>query len=64
MILSDLRTYLQQQRRVSLADLVTHFNIDADALRGMLSKWIAKAMSVLCHWNRPVGQVAVNVTPP
>lgn len=42
MILSDLRDYLKQQHRVSLADLVTHFNIDADALRGMLSKWISK----------------------
>jgi len=42
MILSDLRSYLQQQRRVSLADLVTHFDIDADALRGMLGKWIRK----------------------
>ena len=42
MILSDLRPYLQQQRRVSLADLVNHFGIDADALRGMLGKWISK----------------------
>jgi hypothetical protein len=42
MILSDLRSYLKQQHRVSLADLVTHFGIDADALRGMLSKWINK----------------------
>jgi hypothetical protein len=42
MILSDLRSYLKQQHRVALADLVNHFNIDADALRGMLSKWISK----------------------
>ncbi len=42
MILSDLRSYLKQQHRVSLADLVIHFNMDADALRGMLSKWISK----------------------
>ena len=42
MILSDLRSYLKQQRRVALADLVNHFNIDADALRGMLGKWISK----------------------
>jgi hypothetical protein len=42
MILSDLRSYLQQQHRVTLNDLVIHFHIDADALRGMLGKWISK----------------------
>jgi Mn-dependent DtxR family transcriptional regulator len=42
MILSDLRSYLKQQHRVALADLINHFNIDADALRGMLNKWISK----------------------
>lgn len=42
MILSDIRDYLRTQRRVPLADLVNHFDIDADALRGMLRKWMAK----------------------
>ena len=42
MILSDLRSYLKQQHRCALADLVTHFNMDADALRGMLDKWVRK----------------------
>jgi hypothetical protein len=42
MILSDLRDYLRKQRRVALADLVNHFGVDADALRGMLGKWMAK----------------------
>lgn len=42
MILSDLRQYLQTQKRVALSDLVLHFNIDATALRGMLSKWVGK----------------------
>lgn len=42
MILSDLRDYLRKQRRVALADLVNHFGVDADALRGMLDKWITK----------------------
>ncbi|GAB6141872.1 FeoC-like transcriptional regulator [Methylosoma difficile] len=42
MILSDLRQYLKQQHRVALKDLVNHFNVDADALRGMLGKWISK----------------------
>jgi putative ferrous iron transport protein C len=42
MILSDLRSYLQQHQRVSMADLVTHFHTDAAALRGMLEKWKSK----------------------
>lgn len=42
MILSDLRSYIKEQRRIALADLVAHFNIEADALRGMLDKWIGK----------------------
>ena len=42
MILSDLRTYLRVQQRVALIDLVNHFDMDADAIRGMLGKWISK----------------------
>lgn len=42
MILSDLRNYLKQQRKVALSDLVNHFNMDANALRGMLGIWINK----------------------
>jgi putative ferrous iron transport protein C len=41
-ILSDLRVYLRSQRRATLADMVVHFDMDADALRGMLDKWISK----------------------
>ncbi|MCK4492615.1 MAG: FeoC-like transcriptional regulator [Methylococcales bacterium] len=42
MILSELREYLKQQKRVTLHTLVLHFQIEADALRGMLAKWIQK----------------------
>lgn len=42
MILSDVRSYLKEQKRVALKDIETRFNIDADALRGMLAKWISK----------------------
>lgn len=42
MILSDLRLYLRKQRTVALIDLVNHFDMDADAIRGMLGKWISK----------------------
>lgn len=42
MILSELRDYLKQQHRLSLLDMANHFDIEADALRGMLSKWVSK----------------------
>lgn len=42
MILSELRDYIRQQQRVSLKDLALHFQVDADALRGMLNKWVSK----------------------
>mgnify|MGYP001160698650 FL=1 len=42
MILSDLRGYLKEHKRVALKDMEMRFNIDADALRGMLGKWINK----------------------
>lgn len=42
MILSELRDYLKTHRKVALRDLVNHFGVDADALRGMLGKWIGK----------------------
>ena len=42
MILSELRSYLQQHGKVALVDLVNHFHVEPDALRGMLSKWVNK----------------------
>jgi len=42
MILSELRDYLKQQHRLTLAEMANHFDVDADALRGMLNKWISK----------------------
>lgn len=42
MILSELRSYLKEQRRVALKDMEIHFKVDADALRGMLGVWITK----------------------
>ncbi|OQK18023.1 sugar metabolism transcriptional regulator [Methyloprofundus sedimenti] len=42
MILSELRDYLKQQQRLSLLEMANHFDIEADALRGMLLKWISK----------------------
>ena len=58
MILSDLRDYLKLQHRVSLKDLSLHFDIEAEALRGMLDIWMAKGrvrkvtpLSVDCGTN-------------
>ncbi len=42
MILSELRDYLKEHKRVTLNELVIHFDIDPDALRGMIAKWISK----------------------
>lgn len=42
MILSELRRYLEVHQRASLIDLAHHFDIEADALRGMLAKLITK----------------------
>lgn len=42
MILSDLRDYLRARKRIALKDLADRFNMDEDALRGMLGKWIRK----------------------
>ena len=37
MILSELKQYLAEYRRVSLTDMVNRFDADPDALRGMLA---------------------------
>jgi hypothetical protein len=41
-ILSQLRDYLQQHGQASLADIALHFDVEPDALRGMLEVWIGK----------------------
>ena len=42
MILTELQTYLAKRQKVSLAELESHFRIDANALRGMLNRLIRK----------------------
>ena len=37
MILSQVRNYLVEHKRVALTDMVYRFDADADALRGMLA---------------------------
>ncbi len=42
MILSEIRDYLQLNRRAALTDMANRFDIAPDALRGMLDKLVAK----------------------
>ena len=42
MILAELKPYLIQRRRADLTDLSARFEIDCDALRGMLQTWVAR----------------------
>ena len=37
MILAEVRNYLAERKRVTLRDLVYRFEVDAEALRGMLA---------------------------
>lgn len=46
MILSELREYLQIHRRVALKDMAYRFDMDPEAIRGMLNKWIVKGKVV------------------
>jgi hypothetical protein len=42
MILSEIRDYLQLNRRAAVVDMANRFNTSPDALRGMLEKLVAK----------------------
>lgn len=42
MILADLKDYLRQNRRAALRDMALRFDVDPDAVRGMLDKWMQK----------------------
>lgn len=42
MTLSDIKAYLLQRQRVTLADLTNHFRCDAHTLEPMLAQWERK----------------------
>ena len=46
MILSEIRDYLQSNGNVSLRDMACRFDIDPEALRGMLGQWVARGRVV------------------
>lgn len=63
MILSEVRSYLQTHRRAALADMAIRFNTDPDALRGMLSKWVAKGRVVKLPVGTPCGSTCCHCDP-
>ena len=42
MILSDIKQYLIQHKRVTLGDLANHFDTEPEAMKGMLDHWVRK----------------------
>lgn len=42
MILSELKHYLAERRRAPMSDLVSRFEVEPDALRGMLQHLLRK----------------------
>lgn len=42
MILTEIKKYLMEKRVASLTDLSVRFNVEPDAMRGMLNQWIKK----------------------
>lgn len=42
MMLVDLRNYVAARGRVSMRDLALHFQVEPEAVRGMLEHWIRK----------------------
>lgn len=42
MILSEIKKYLMEHKRVTLGDLAWHFDIETEAMKGMLGQWIRK----------------------
>ena len=42
MILSELKNYVKSRGQVSLKDAALHFDVEADAIRGMLDFWVSK----------------------
>ena len=46
MILSEIRDYLQTHGSASLQDMAHRFDVDPEALRGMLGQWVARGRVV------------------
>lgn len=44
MILSDLKSYLQERGQATLFDISVHFDAEPEVVRAMLGVWIRKGM--------------------
>lgn len=55
MILSSIRDYLQANGNASLQDMANRFDIDPDALRGMLGQWVVRGRVVCEPMGRQCG---------
>lgn len=42
MILTNIKQYLREHKRATLQNLALHFDMELDAMRGMLEHWIRK----------------------
>jgi predicted ArsR family transcriptional regulator len=42
LILGDLKSYLTAHKQVAITDLANRFDVEPDALRGMLQLWVDK----------------------
>jgi hypothetical protein len=42
MILTDIKHYLQEHGQAPLLDMSLHFDMEQDALRGLLENWVRK----------------------
>jgi len=43
MILSQIKRYLSENKKIALGELCIHFDTEPDAMRGMLEHWIRKS---------------------
>ena len=50
MILQDIKKYLQSRKQASLGDIALHFDVEPEAIRGMLDFWVSKG-KITVHRN-------------
>jgi hypothetical protein len=63
MILSELRDYIRDRRRVTLTDMALRFDREPDAIRAMVSRWIAKGKVAKVEGTR-CGKTCCGCAPP
>ena len=42
MILKDVKDYVESRHQVSLGEIATHFDVEPEAVKGMLEFWVKK----------------------